>query len=101
MAKVKKDLGAALAKAKDSRKFEPPVEEPAVSKLEVVASPKPSKGAGEGPKPNPAATREGKKSVAIYMDPEMHVELKILAARKGTTIQELGEQALQRVLEDA
>lgn len=98
MAKSKKDLGAALAKAKDSKNFETPTEEKPV--LEVRNNqPTPEQAKGQGG--TVASTREGKKLVSVYIDEEMHTKLKILSIHQKTTIQELGTKALQKVLEEA
>jgi hypothetical protein len=45
-----------------------------------------------------AASREGKKPIAAYLSPETHMQLKILAAKRSTTIQELSEQAYAMLL---
>ena len=39
-------------------------------------------------------SRVGKKPVTVYYDKEAHLQLKILAAEKDTTIQELHKDAL-------
>lgn len=78
MAKQKKDLGAALQQAKGNQVFKMPVNE---STLDNVQK-----------------SRIGKKPVTIFVDPAMHTALKVAAAQQGSSIQELGEQALQDIL---
>ncbi|MXW74035.1 MAG: hypothetical protein F4X96_08655 [Gammaproteobacteria bacterium] len=44
--------------------------------------------------------RSGKKGVVIYLDPDMHRELKMAAVREDTTLQQLGVEALAALLEE-
>lgn len=45
-----------------------------------------------------APSREGKKSITIWTEPERHTALKMEAARRGVSIQELVAQAIDREL---
>lgn len=96
MKKMKKDLTAALAKAKEQQPQKPPVA------TVQEASPNPNedvKALQGNDVVKKSSSRAGKKSVITYMDAEMHLKLKILAAQNGTTIQELGEQGFKLILE--
>jgi hypothetical protein len=45
------------------------------------------------------ASRQGKKIVTYYLEPEPFVQLKVLAARSGKTVQELNLEALNLLFE--
>jgi hypothetical protein len=60
----------------------------------------------EMPAPGPAApaaprqaSRQGKKIVTYYLEPEPFVQLKVLAAKTGRTVQELNLEALNLLFE--
>lgn len=44
-------------------------------------------------------SREGKKVVTYYLDPEPFMQLKVLAAKSGVTVQELNIEALNLLFE--
>ena len=43
--------------------------------------------------------RSGKKGVVIYVSPDTHKQLKMVAVREDTTLQQIGEEALTSLLE--
>jgi hypothetical protein len=45
------------------------------------------------------ASRQGKKIVTYYVEPEPFVQLKVLAARSGKTVQDLNLEALNLLFE--
>jgi hypothetical protein len=45
------------------------------------------------------ASRQGKKVVTYYLEPEPFVQLKVLAAKTGRTVQELNLEALNLLFE--
>jgi hypothetical protein len=45
------------------------------------------------------ASRQGKKIVTYYLEPEPFVQLKVLAAKSGRTVQELNLEALNLLFE--
>ena len=45
------------------------------------------------------ASRQGKKILTYYLEPEPFVQLKVLAARSGKTVQELNLEALNLLFE--
>jgi hypothetical protein len=45
------------------------------------------------------ASRQGKKVVTYYLEPEPFVQLKVLAAKTGKTVQELNLEALNLLFE--
>jgi hypothetical protein len=51
------------------------------------------------PKAQRQTSRQGKKIVTYYLDPEPFVQLKVLAARSGKTVQELNLEALNLLFE--
>ncbi|MBV8442069.1 MAG: hypothetical protein JO312_16165 [Hyphomicrobiales bacterium] len=68
----------------------------------------PSAALAPAPEPTPAAasdtasrqrSRQGKKVVTYYLDPEPFTQLKILSAKTGTTIQDLSLEALNLLFE--
>jgi len=74
--------------------------------LDAKASPRVS--AVEQPEAPPQAaasstqrqrSRQGKKVVTYYLDPEPFMQLKVLAAKTGTTVQELNLEALNLLFE--
>ena len=74
--------------------------------LDAKAAPKTS--AGEQPEIAPKLThdqpsrqrsRQGKKVVTYYLDPEAFMQLKVLAAKTGATVQELNLEALNLLFE--
>ena len=74
--------------------------------LDAKAAPKTS--AGEQPEIAPKPThdqtlrqrsRQGKKVVTYYLDPEPFMQLKVLAAKTGATVQELNLEALNLLFE--
>jgi hypothetical protein len=50
-------------------------------------------------RPSRQASRQGKKIVTYYLEPEPFVQLKVLAARSGQTVQELQLEALNLLFE--
>ncbi len=68
----------------------------------------PSAPTGPAPEPMPAAShetsarqrsRQGKKVVTYYLDPEPFTQLKVLSAKIGITVQELSLEALNLLFE--
>ena len=68
----------------------------------------PSAALAPAPEPTPAAasdtasrqrSRQGKKVVTYYLDPEPFTQLKILSAKTGITIQDLSLEALNLLFE--
>jgi hypothetical protein len=65
------------------------------------------KAAPAAPEPRPASSdasarqrsREGKKVVTYYLDPEPFTQLKILSAKTGITVQDLSLEALNLLFE--
>ena len=49
------------------------------------------------PQKPPPATRAGKRGVVIYLDPEIARELKVIAAERDTTLQNLGAETLEQL----
>ena len=47
-----------------------------------------------------AATRQGKKHVGAYVEPELARELRIIAASEDTSVQNLIMEGIARVLQD-
>ncbi len=101
VARKRKDLSAALARAKESQSFEPgapasgevAVAEPPKAEPKAPAMPPATKAEPDGQGRGRSASRDGKKAVITYLPPDVHMNLKVLAARQDTTIQELSEQA--------
>ena len=46
----------------------------------------------------PPPSRQGKKSVGVYLDRELHKELRLLAIRRDTSLQALGEEAFRMLV---
>jgi hypothetical protein len=68
----------------------------------------PSAPTGPAPEPTPAASletsarqrsRQGKKVVTYYLDPEPFTQLKVLSAKTGITVQDLSLEALNLLFE--
>jgi len=68
----------------------------------------PSGPTGPAPEPTPDAShetsarqrsRQGKKVVTYYLDPEPFTQLKVLSAKTGITVQELSLEALNLLFE--
>lgn len=74
--------------------------------LDAKATPK-SANTEERQEPSPAAkemagrqrSRQGKKVVTYYLDPEPFTQLKVLAAKTGVTVQDLNLEALNLLFE--
>ena len=47
-----------------------------------------------------AATRQGKKHVGAYVDPEIARQLRVIAAAEDSSVQKLVEEGIARVLQD-
>ena len=60
---------------------------------------------GRAPKPEPpsywrgAPSRHGKKGIVIYVDPEVAKKLRLMAFDRGRSLQSLGEEAINGLLE--
>jgi hypothetical protein len=65
----------------------------------TVASPPPPAPVEAKPRPGRQASRQGKKIITYYVEPEPFVQLKVLAARSGKTVQELNLEALNLLFE--
>ena len=50
------------------------------------------------PSYRPPPSRQGKKSIVIYVDRDYHKELRLLAVRRDTSLQALGEEAFRMVV---
>lgn len=90
-AKVKPDTAAALRALAESVPAAPipDASDPSPPPAEVSA-----KSAVGAPKTFRAATREGLKKVTVGLSPEQHEELKVMAARRRATVEELLREAI-------
>lgn len=99
-ARKKKDLSAVLQQAKEGMD-EAPAQTAVAAPVEPESKPDPIVAAPvTEADARRASTRQGKKAVITYLPPDVHTELKILAARRGTTIQELSEQAFDLLFKE-
>ena len=60
----------------------------------AIEAPPPTPPAAPTPRAFRAATREGLKKVTVGLPPEQHEELKVLAARRRATVEELLREAI-------
>ena len=70
--------------------------------MPCTAPPRPAAAAAPTASPRPrGSARAGKRGILIHVDPELGRRLKILAARRDSTIQAIGVEAFERLLADA